>query len=499
MSFLLLDSQGEVLETYDGSLRRVSHELATKHPDWDVTFDGDVATLLAEEDQEGRRENPVRLPVFEEGGTPSSRVPTSSGPTSILGPSDLLSSTTRATGIPRIDHDKVMRMTRDEAFARLRPWLPNGRNYDTWASAKRSVLATNYKTAKAAEGVRCWDPWAKREHVIPPSVSKGLSLMPSVYLTGGSLLKAGAQELMVQAQLMGHPMLQARGDVPAWQPFRMDKAQDKRFTLCSGATKECVASCLVLSGQQDSNITYRGKTYPIAANQIRKARLTEALLAEPEAFCKLLRDAIAFHRDQCLRDGQRCFVRLNVLSDLPWEVLYPELLQGWGREVIFYDYTKIAGRQPLSILQDGDLPYHLTFSYGGGQTHKRRAEYEMSMGTPVAIVFFIGQQNTFTRTSEGKKLPWSKSDFWRNLTFGGEKVYDGDCHDLRPLDPQEALVVGLQYKQPVRFERRKDVDVKSSAFLVQAESTDVPGLWVVPAVPRQLNAADFFEEDEDLA
>lgn len=476
--FLVIAADGKLLKQYNGNFMRVAHEVAHDFPEG-VTFDGDVQV---EQEQAEYLDNPIHLPVASHASPKKDdRIET---PREIQRRFHELTGIGVYTGTDRglIDHDRVMSMTEDQCMERLRPWLPNGKNYDTFAKASSSILAANYKTGKAEEGVQCWDPWRRESRSIPPSLSVGLNLMPANYLTGGAHPELGAQHLMRIAQEMGHPMLLGRGNIRPWVPLEMKGAQARRFTMCPGATKDCIATCLAFAGRNDAGIQVSGTTYPISRNQIPKARLTEAFLAEPEAFLLLVRDAIRKHREYCRAKDLRCFVRLNVLSDIPWEVVYPEILQGWGPDVIFYDYTKIAGRNTVDVWRDPDRPYHLTFSYGGGEASKKKSEHEMGRGVPVAMVFYLADVERGTTWSESK---------WRDLTFGGHKVFDGDCHDLRPFDPPEALLVGLKYKTPKKIERAAKVNVQANKFLVKAESTDHPGLWVVPAIPRLLHADEF--------
>lgn len=502
--FLLINSEGDVLDQYEGKLTKVAHEVARTHPN--VIFDGDVDIAVAMEDSE-RVSNPLpnvrRLPVSKAGDAESK----------ILTPEQRLLLAIKQTGLgtidangrPRgIDHDAVMRMTEEEAMRRLNPWLPVVKGYSSWCEAKAYLLKENYKTGKVAkdEGKMCWNPFTNQPEKIPPSLSRGLHLMPSRYMLGykarkldGKTIKVrGAQDLMLEAQRMGNPYLQANEFGPAWKP--LDLSGLEGFTLCSGATVDCIQSCLVLSGQNDTNVheAESGDKFPIANNAIPKARITEALLAEPVAFMKLLRAAIAWHRDDCICKKFKCFVRLNVLSDIPWEVIYPEIFRGWGRDVTFYDYTKVPGREPQDIpLDHNDRPYHLTFSYGGGEKAKSRAEYELSRGRAVAVVFFFGKENKRWMQSVGGvrgAQSFSERPEFRDLEFGGHRVYDGDCHDLRPLDPSQARIIGLKYKPPAR---RMDQRMRpeNTEFLVQVESTDIPGLFTVPATPRLLGAEHY--------
>jgi len=501
MSYLVLDSNGNLLEVKETlSLHKAVSELTEEFPSWSFVYDGNVSAY-EERDLESRtfHPNPTRsLPMVST--TSSRRRPDQEM---------LLAMLTETSGLTKINHEEVLRMSEEDAIRRLRPWLPNGKNYATFSSAKRSILNENYKTGKASKGISCWNPWRQRMDTIRPALSRGLSLMPAYHLIGGPLIPNGAQERMLLAQKLGHPLLQAKGSAPAWRPLDISRTNFPKFTLCPRATPDCISTCLVFSGRNDlgyqaPSVFKNGQlvAYPISSGQIVKARRTQALLAEPVAFCKLLLEAVKWHRDNCKQNGIRAFVRLNILSDIPWELFYPELLSGWGHDVVFYDYTKIPARKPMSGQQASDYPYHLTFSYGGGKAALQDMELELAHGTPCAIVFYLGPENKFKRSSDkaskGKKIPWSETE-WRGMKFNGYPVYDGDCHDLRPLDPSEAMIVGLQYKPPVA-KKQQIKNHEKMAFLVYAETTEVTvhgvreQVWTVPASARQLGS-DLYRED----
>jgi hypothetical protein len=107
-------------------------------------------------------------------------------------------------------------------------------------------------------------------------------------------------------------------------------------------------------------------------------------------------------------------IRLNVLSDLPWERIFPDLFDAFP-DVQFYDYTKVAGRQTPSN-------YHLTFSRS--ESNQAQAERELAAGRNVTVVF------------RDKVLP---------LQWFGKPVVSGDSSDLRFKDPS-GHVIGLYAK-----------------------------------------------------
>lgn len=156
------------------------------------------------------------------------------------------------------------------------------------------------------------------------------------------------------------------------------------------------------------------------------------------------------------------FVRLNVLSDLPWELIWPELFERLG-DVCFYDYTKVAGREPPPN-------YDLTFSYSG--TNWRLSESELAAGRRCAVVFFADRA--------GKRFP----ETWR-----GYRVVPGDDHDIRPLDPP-GVVVGLNYKTPnvevMALRGRVPKAMAAKSFLVPVWLED--GEVIAAETPRSADA-----------
>lgn len=124
-------------------------------------------------------------------------------------------------------------------------------------------------------------------------------------------------------------------------------------------------------------------------------------------------------------------MRLNVLSDIPWELVLGHVMEWYGQECAFYDYTKVAGRRPPAA-------YDLTFSFSG--TNQQLAINELEADRRVAVVF-LGMKQKGGRWEPfryGAQLP---------RTFWGRPVVDGDISDLRPLDPP-GCIVGLRWKTP---------------------------------------------------
>lgn len=324
-------------------------------------------------------------------------------------------------GLPRMAISDVMRMTLEEAHARLIGFLEplvgmtvGGRKiaaYETPRGMADALLGQNYKTAKQAPPGES------------PSEVQGLALLPADKLHHyRELDQKGEVRELVEREL---------GDL-------------RMRTLCAGSNADCRAACLVFAGRNASDIY----------NTRRKAALTVALLQDPQAFCRMLVEAVARHGRSAGARGLVPFVRLNVLSDIPWELVLPGLFHRFAGDIRFYDYTKVPGRAPPA-------GYDLTFSFSG--TNQQLATAELERGRRVAVVF-LGMRRRgeeWVPLKRGAPLP---SSFW------GRPVVDGDVSDLRPLDPP-GCIVGLRWKSP----RGSLIDPAASPFVQPAFVVDGNG------------------------
>ncbi len=321
----------------------------------------------------------------------------------------------QAAGLEEVDLDAILRRWPldaagtplgpglDEAYALLRPHFPTERRGEIvtlWqdpAKAAESLLRGNFKMDKVPPALT---------RGIPPR-AHGLSLAPNV--------------LAFKA-----------------------RSRTSRGTVCVRSTPECRAMCLVYSGRNPAD------PYNLAI----KIATTVALLEQPEAFCRLLLAATHVFSCGAGCEGHVPFVRLNVYSDIPWEVLFPGLFDFFP-DLQFYDYTKLPGRPAPEN-------YDLTFSYSGHNIVD--AKKELKKGRRIAVVFGVRRNEALPRT------------FW------GREVVDGDLHDLRPLDP-DGVIVALRWKPPFgkrEYEQRRSIAFR--VFVVPCEIID--GQVVVAETPR---------------
>jgi len=235
-----------------------------------------------------------------------------------------------------------------------------------------------------------------------------------------------------------------------------------RINTCVGASKECIKACLVYSGRNEAD----------PYNVLLKMAKTSAFFGETDAFGRMLYESCLRARGTGKQKAEG-MVRLNVFSDIPWELVFPELFYELD-DLQFYDYTKVIKREVPGN-------YHITFSYSG--FNKRFCDQELERGRGIAAVFLN------TETMKDDSAPeFSAEAAGLPRTFMGRPVVDGDISDVRPLDYEVAAsvdagpppyVVGLKYKPP----KKGDFDPKKSRFVVPVEEID--GRLVAAIVPRQ--------------
>lgn len=195
--------------------------------------------------------------------------------------------------------------------------------------------------------------------------------------------------------------------------------------LCSWATAPCIAACLNTAGHGKFTTTHVGR--------IRKSKQFRS--HRQWFMTKLVKEIRAAQR-KAKRLGLTLTVRLNVVSDIPWEnVRFDHEGQSVTifdvfPDVQFYDYTKGAIRFTRALPAN----YDLTMS-DGGPDNERAVELAQAHGARVARVF----RNASAPMTEARR--WALPQ----LDDDGTAIVDGDKHDLRFLDPA-GVIVGLKAK-----------------------------------------------------
>ena len=268
-------------------------------------------------------------------------------------------------------------------------------------------------------------------------------------------------------------------NVPSFQTIGLSLSpanESGRVNTCSCATDECRAACLNKAG--------RG-----AMTGVQKARLqkTNMMIDRPKESVTVLHHEIAAHEKSATKAGKRAAVRLNVVSDLPWEKLHPEIFTDHPKTQ-FYDYTKIAGRVLHPDGSPKQLPsnYHLTFSstgISGKDNNWDHAKKHLNNGGTVAMVFNARAGVSGKKVQRaGEPLPSHVIDQETGKKF---RVIDGDEHDHRHLDktyhdisPDEGVIAGL------RLKGGKKMLAKAGDFAVKMPDNKGTPV-VVPATQKQ--------------
>jgi hypothetical protein len=154
-------------------------------------------------------------------------------------------------------------------------------------------------------------------------------------------------------------------------------------------------------------------------------------------------------------------MRLNVLSDVPWELVTPWLFDHF-RGLQFYDYTKVPGRITPSN-------YDLTFSLSGEDDNREWALEEINdRGRKVAVVF-VGHKREGDRWEPVNTRGWRGEEVIAEIPlpheFMGLPVVDGDVSDVRPYDHPTPCCVGLRWKNPSGKRAGGVIDLGTSAFV----------------------------------
>jgi len=195
--------------------------------------------------------------------------------------------------------------------------------------------------------------------------------------------------------------------------------------VCAMASIGCGMACLNEAGHGQRHMMHNGK------HAVHIARVLRTFLYEyhRHEFLRQLDKEIKAHKRRAEKNGFIPAVRLNGTSDIVWEKKAPQLFAD-NPGIIFYDYTKIPGRNVSAIDN-----YSLTFSLN--ESNRATAIAELKRGINVAAVFRVKPGN---KNKPGGPLP-------ARYAFGdlSAPVIDGDVSDLRFTD-QAGVIVGLRAK-----------------------------------------------------
>ena len=193
--------------------------------------------------------------------------------------------------------------------------------------------------------------------------------------------------------------------------------------LCPDASKGCIESCLNTAGRASFD------------PKIENARIFRTMLfvqAKAQYWIQVIKDIEALIRASDRKHLIPC-IRLNGVSDLPWERIKIKGTKYDGMTLMeafpnvqFYDYTKTTNR-----LDNTPGNYYLLASYSENMSIEKLHEI-ISKGFNVAVVFRVCEHKGNCKCS----LPTE----WQGI-----EVINGDESDVRYKDKQGVLV-GLKAK-----------------------------------------------------
>ena len=141
----------------------------------------------------------------------------------------------------------------------------------------------------------------------------------------------------------------------------------------------------------------------------------------------------------CKRSGVVGYVRLNVYSDIPYELKCNGSIPQSFPDLKFYDYTKRGHR-----LKNPPANYQLMFSYSAAPKYKKQVDLALKTDAPISVVFNGPMPDIFL----------------------GRRVIDGDKSDIKNLE-HHAQIIGLKFKQ----NRIKRVDpLRDSALIITTDA-----------------------------
>jgi hypothetical protein len=265
--------------------------------------------------------------------------------------------------------------------------------------------------------------------------------------------------------------------------------------FCVGSSKSCRETCLVYAGQNTAT-----KEAPRS-----KMKHTWAFLNDPVLFVAGLRKAILAKAKTAARNGTEAVVRLNMLSDIPWYIASPELLEECAAAgVAFYDYTKIPFWDNPHY-QHVEHCLDLTFSFSGANEAlcAEALRHDVRIATcfapadpnrPASVAYRTSWQELLYSVSLG-----DPADPQIELFDGVWPLVDGDESDYRMDDPAPAIVA-LNFKQPTLTEAKYpgiEARVASARSRFAMAVPDAQGLGFQHARARARDKKRWKAVDED--
>jgi hypothetical protein len=170
-------------------------------------------------------------------------------------------------------------------------------------------------------------------------------------------------------------------------------------------------------------------------------RRTKLLFSDRKQFIANLNADLYKFANSSYNKGLQAVARLNVASDLAWELINPALFL-MHVEILFYDYTKDINRIENQLNGKMPLNYELIYSYNE-KSNLDFVNRVLKQGFNVAMVF----DTYYNPTHRDKSKRQGKLPEYVEIGDCVWDVVDGDKHDIRRRDLDGyGVIVGLRGK-----------------------------------------------------
>lgn len=235
----------------------------------------------------------------------------------------------------------------------------------------------------------------------------------------------------------------SKSAVPTYGLALAPAAVSGEWNTCAYSTPQCRKGCLNTAGRGIQSNVQRGRILK-----------TQFLAEYPDAFLAILKAEL--EREARKNGAGRILMRLNVLSDLSWEVFAPWLFDISG--VDFYDYTKNKSRALAAADEFVSFPSNYRLVYSASERDEDSDIQQMlDQGVNVTVIF-----------ADAVPEMWCQQVLRGTMIERNVTVVNGDLTDNRYDDPR-GVVVGLKAKG--KLKDREEFPV--GGFVRESGSLDI--------------------------
>lgn len=347
-------------------------------------------------------------------------------------------------------------------YPRIHPEDLKARNYQQALDELRKVLADQSAVRELA-GERAGIYWGKYKHYMTGREMSGhhtmirtrfpgefhdgdtRNTMPEWYQLNQPLLFDEEQNAKMEKMMKFFQPLPSGKPRYRGMGLSLAPATMSGFNVCR-YSGECAAICLAMTGRAanygDIQMTPKHQTGRIWLARIARTRLY--FMQRDAFFWLLIYDLRRLENARLKTPEQKMVVRLNVLSDIPWERTFPQIFK-WFPNIQFYDYTKDYTR--LRPFSKKKLPknYHVTYSV----SEKRELiDQDLARKSGIQQWIEVDGRASVSSLDIGKRIVANRGGATLVFRFKdkiptqfmGHPVISGDPHDLRFLDPKGVWV-----------------------------------------------------------